>query len=93
MKQNKLRELRRHKNLTQENIAVELGITQKAYSKIENGDVCISEVKLLKLSKILHVSISDICPNACVCFNSNNKLSLLLDYLSNNNIEIPQYLK
>ena len=34
---NKLKELRQKKGLTQENIAYELGISQKAYSKIENN--------------------------------------------------------
>ena len=41
-KNNNLRKIRREKDLTQEYIAFELGISQKAYSDIENGKTKIN---------------------------------------------------
>ncbi|WPC14417.1 helix-turn-helix transcriptional regulator [Riemerella anatipestifer] len=49
---NKLKEIRLKNNYTQEYIASELGITQKAYSKLENGQTCLSQDKIMKLVKI-----------------------------------------
>jgi len=37
-----IRSLRRDKNLSQEYVAFELGISQKAYSDLENGKTCLS---------------------------------------------------
>ena len=42
-KNNNLRKIRREKDLTQEYIAFELGISQKAYSDIENGKTKINQ--------------------------------------------------
>ena len=50
----KLRKIRRVKDLTQEYIAFELGISQKAYSDIEQGKTKMREDLLLK--KIKHLS-------------------------------------
>ena len=57
---NKLRKLRLEKGLTQENVALELGITQKAYSDIENGkrDVTVGELKVL--SRLYGRSVEEI---------------------------------
>ncbi len=49
----KIRLLRLQKGLSQENIAHELNITQKAYSKIENGQTSLSLDKIVKIAKIL----------------------------------------
>lgn len=50
----KIREL---KNLTQDFVAQELGITQPAYSNIEKGQVQLKEDTLEKLSDALGVSL------------------------------------
>lgn len=50
----KIRLLRLEKNLSQENIASQLNISQPAYQKTECGKTEISTKKLLKLSEILH---------------------------------------
>lgn len=49
----KIRMLRLEKNLSQENIASILNISQPAYQKIECGKTEISAKKLLKLSEVL----------------------------------------
>lgn len=70
----KLRFLRLKKELSQENIAFELGISQKAYSKIENGQTTLNHDKLLQIAKILEVSPKEICPihSECNKFNSED---------------------
>ena len=44
-------------NYKQEFIASELGISQSALSRMENGEEDISVIVLLKLSKILNIHI------------------------------------
>ena len=51
------RKIRELKNLTQDFVAQELGITQPAYSNIEKGQVQLKEDTLEKLSDALGVSL------------------------------------
>ena len=48
---NCLKELREKQNLTQAQVAKEIGITQQAYSLIEKGDICPSLETAMKISK------------------------------------------
>lgn len=89
---NKLRELRLSKGLSQESLAHELGISQKAYSKIENGQVCLSQDKMLKLSKIYNIPLDHICKISCECSNSSTIVKVK-EFLSEKRIEIPDFLK
>ena len=57
---NKIRQIRTLKGFSQDNMATELGISQKAYSLIENNESNINEEKLNKISKILKVTVDDI---------------------------------
>ena len=50
----KIRITRLSKNLSQENIASLLNISQPAYQKIESGKTSISAVNIIKLSEILN---------------------------------------
>lgn len=56
----KIRTARRSKNISQENIALELGITQSHYSKIENGKVEIKMSTLLQIASILEVDVKEL---------------------------------
>ncbi|MEW6774585.1 MAG: helix-turn-helix transcriptional regulator [Bacteroidota bacterium] len=51
-----IRKIRSAKGLSQQNMADELGYTQKHYSNIENGNVDISITTLIQISEILEVS-------------------------------------
>lgn len=51
----RLRTLRINKNISQENVAATLEITQSAYSKIERGDRKITVLLVQKLSEIYHL--------------------------------------
>ena len=86
---NKLRKLRLEKGLTQENVALELGITQKAYSDIENGKTYLKKDFLLKLASLYVVSINDLCNLSCHC-DAIMKLEKILKHLKDNNIDIPE---
>lgn len=58
--ENKIRNIRELKNFTQEFMADKLGISQAAYSKIENGATKVSYEKLQDIAKIMGVKVEDI---------------------------------
>jgi transcriptional regulator with XRE-family HTH domain len=51
----KLKQLRELKNFTQEYVAQQLGLTTRAYSKIESGETQLTINRLNEISKILGV--------------------------------------
>nr|WP_315238815.1 helix-turn-helix transcriptional regulator [uncultured Flavobacterium sp.] len=57
---NNIKNIRELKNYTQEYMAVQLGITQSAYNKIEKGKTILGQNRLLKIAIILEVDIDDI---------------------------------
>lgn len=56
----KIRKLRELKELTQEYIATEIGLSQSAYSKIEAAETDITYQRLEKIAEILEVKPEDI---------------------------------
>jgi transcriptional regulator with XRE-family HTH domain len=56
----KLRLLREYRNYSQEYIAEKLGITQNAYSRIENNQTRLTAERLEKLAVILSVSLMEL---------------------------------
>lgn len=86
-----LRKIRRTKDYTQEYVAFELNISQKAYSEIEQGKTKMKTDILLKLSSILDVSPSEICLISCNCNNNEKyKLNKILKYLESVNFKLPK---
>ena len=53
----KIKNIRELKNLTQDYMAEQLGITQAGYSKIETGQTDITYSKMEEIAKILEVSV------------------------------------
>lgn len=53
----KIRRLRELQNLTQQHIADQLGISQRAYSKIENGQTTLSVERLYAIVTILQCPV------------------------------------
>ncbi len=90
-----IRKIRRERDLTQEYMAFEMGISQKAYSDIENSKVKINLEILTKISDILDIKPSDICSISHKCGTNDfeEKYKQLLDYMKKNNIEVPESLK
>lgn len=54
----KIRRIRAEKNLTQEYVALELAISQRAYSKIETGKTKLRIDHLIGLAKIFEIPVS-----------------------------------
>ena len=69
----KIKTLREIRNLTQSHLAQELGLTQSAYSKIEQGDVELSFSKLETVAKVLGMKPEEIVAfNEGMVFNVTN---------------------
>ncbi len=56
----KLKKLREEKNISQQELAIALGITQQAYSRIELGKSKPSLVKAKEIADFFDVSIEEI---------------------------------
>jgi len=66
----KIKKIRELKNLTQEHLAIELGLTQSAYSKLESGEVDIPYTRLEQIAKVLELKPEDIITfNEHIVFN------------------------
>lgn len=87
-----IRKIRRSKDFTQEYMAFEMGISQKAYSDIENSKVKINLDILTKISNILEIKPSDICSisHKCGIDGNDDRYHALLEYMKKNNISIPE---
>lgn len=90
-----IRKIRRSKDFTQEYMAFEMGISQKAYSDIENSKVKINLEILTKISDILDIKPSEICSISHKCSDDyEDKYHELLNYIKQNNIPVPdEYFK
>jgi len=90
-----IRKIRRQRDLTQEYMAFEMGISQKAYSDIENSKVKINLEIITKISNILNIKPSDICSISHKCGNNDyeDKYNELLEYMKRNNISLPDNLQ
>lgn len=86
-----IRKIRRDRDLTQEYMAFEMGISQKAYSDIENSKVKINLEILTKVSGILDIKPSDICSISHKCGTNDyeDKYNELVEYMKQNNIALP----
>ena len=55
-----IRNLREQKNFTQEDIANKLNVARVTYTKVENGEIDLTYSRLIKICKILDVSLIQI---------------------------------
>jgi transcriptional regulator with XRE-family HTH domain len=74
----KIRKIRQSKDLTQEQMAFELNISQNVYSRLERGEIKITIKRLLEISKVLDVYVSDLLDDSCKSVNINDKKLLEL---------------
>lgn len=56
----RIREKRKQKGMTHENMAHELKISQTAYSKIEKNETRLTVERLFEIAEILEVSVSEL---------------------------------
>ena len=66
-----IRKIREYRNYTQEYLAMKLGISQNAYSKIELAYTRITLERLIQIAQILNVDIVDL-----LCNNSEDLIRL-----------------
>lgn len=52
--------LRKKRNITQDDMAVALNITQRAYSKIETGEAQLKIDRLEEIAKLLNIQLNDL---------------------------------
>jgi len=55
-----IRTIRKHKGFSHEAMAISLGISQAAYTKIEQGDTKLTIDRLQKIAEILDVKLGDL---------------------------------
>ena len=70
----RLKKIRLKKNYSQEYVASKIGLSQKAYSKIENNETRLNVETLLLLSEVLETPIAE--------FFTNSKNPILNDFSS-----------
>jgi len=70
----KLRTLREIKGYSQEYVANEIDISQRTYSKIENGLAKIDIERLQKIANVLEVDLVNILDEKSNVFNNYNKV-------------------
>jgi transcriptional regulator with XRE-family HTH domain len=70
----KIRKVRSLRRLSKENLAAELGISQKAYSKIENGSTEVTVSRLQKIADTLGISLAELLSfDDKLMFNNHNQ--------------------
>ena len=90
---NLIRKLRREKNLTQEDVAIHLKISQKAYSDIENGKTTLKHEYISQLAQVFNVTADVFCQvNNCCAKEQKCTNQKLKELLAQNNIPIPKEL-
>lgn len=57
---NKIRILREQKGYSQESLALELGLTQPSYARLEKEDERISIIRLIQIAKILKTTVAEL---------------------------------
>jgi len=68
-----IKNLREMRNFTQEHVSSMLNISQKQYSRIENGEISASIQLLFEISKILDTTLQTILEfNVSLIFNNLN---------------------
>jgi transcriptional regulator with XRE-family HTH domain len=67
-----IRKVREQRNYTQEFVAKQMGISQNAYSKIENGYTQLTVKHIKDLSKILEVSLLELLRDDLEIHKPNN---------------------
>ncbi|MEO3405468.1 helix-turn-helix transcriptional regulator [Mucilaginibacter sp. CAU 1740] len=61
-----IRSVRHFRNFTQEYLAVQMGISPKTYSKIENGVITLTVEYLLQIAEILNIELSQLIGNESI---------------------------
>lgn len=91
----RLKSLREEKNISQLALAKSIGLSNSAYSRIENGEVQITLNILEKIAEEFKISINEIMnfPNSNINNFNNNQLCPIQNGILNINLSAEQILK
>lgn len=78
---NRIRELRKTNNMTQEDLAKMFSITYTSVSYWENGTTKPDIMQMQKLAELFNVSIDYLCGKKDINFNKENKSEYEMDIL------------
>lgn len=68
----KIKNLRESKNIPRKKVAIELGMSEEGYAKIERNLVGVNSERLLKLSQLMDVPLEDFFNQECTVINNPN---------------------
>lgn len=83
----RIRKIRESKDLTQDNMAAELGITAGAYAKIERGETDPSATRLIQIAEILEVDVMMFFRDASAVGRVEEPNQLLYGYASKHDVD------
>jgi len=66
----KIKQIREEKKLSQGYLAHELGLDQSQYSRREKGEIQFVPIEIIKLSKLLETTISNLFGEETIVFNN-----------------------
>src|SRR5690554_517031 len=90
----KIRTIREEKKLSQDAVAHELGLCQSQYSRREKGEIKFDADEILRLSKVLNATVSELYEEEINVFNnSNQKDGVFEQFVTILNKLIEQYEK
>jgi len=84
----KLKTLRKIKNLTQEEMADSLGISQTTYARNENGKIALSPQRLDEIARILGVNVSFLLSENDSHIIANESENLMDSYLNERSYQV-----
>ena len=76
----KIKELRNHKNMTQELLAERMGVSRQAVTKWENGQSRPSTQNLLTLAELFGVSVTELLGEKTLINRNDNGCSWFLQH-------------
>lgn len=79
-----IKRIRESKNLTQEYVASRLGISQNAYSRIENNKTKLSTDRMRQITHILNVSLQELLMHEQPASTGNEFVSSLVELQKDN---------
>ncbi len=89
-----IRKIRELKGFTQDNLATEIEVNQRTISRIENGTLSPKFDLIVKISKTLSVSLSQLLSfNESLIFNNYNQTQKGGSFIAYNNTEIERVEK
>jgi len=83
-----VKQIRELKNLTQEYVAQELGVSQSSFARMESGSVVPKVDKLQRIAEILEVDISTLLQTINVFHLISNAAANQSGYINNQNVTV-----